>query len=124
MEETPEGVAPPKEGSKRIAITYEIITPESAEAGDAEDRGWIDEEGVDVTPDTYDMDEGVTAVVKAVEFLQNEGAFDASSSFFHEGVWYTAYAVNQDFTTNNTENRSYHLRGFTLEEEEAIYQAL
>lgn len=112
----------------RIAIAYEIITPESAEAGDTEERGWIDEEGIDMTPDKYDIEDGLTAVDKAVEFLGDEGSqildAEASSSHFHTGIWYTAYDVNQDFKTSETENRSYHLYGFKPEEEEAIFQRI
>ena len=29
----------------KILTTYEIWTPEDVEAGDTDDRGWIDEEG-------------------------------------------------------------------------------
>ncbi len=44
----------PNAGHK-VAITYEIITEESAQHGDAEERGWLNEEGVDVEPDFYDI---------------------------------------------------------------------
>ncbi len=42
-------------GGHKVALTYEIITEESAAHGDAEERGWLDEEGVDVEPDFYDI---------------------------------------------------------------------
>ena len=108
------------EDKKRIAITYEIVTPESAEHGDAEERGWIDEEGVDMTPDKYDIDDGLTAVSKAVEFLRNEGVVEASSSQFHQGVWYIGQEI-PNYKTGAVETRSYHLRGFTPKEEQAVY---
>jgi len=28
----------------KFSVTYEIVTPESAEYGDAEDRGWVVED--------------------------------------------------------------------------------
>ena len=108
---------------KRIAIAYEIVTPESAEQGDVAERGWIDEVGVDMTPDRYDIEDGETAVSKAVEFLKNEGATEPSSSMFHDGVWYTAY-YGQNPRDGSEESRSFHLRGFTPEEEEAIYKEM
>lgn len=111
-------------GNPRITITYEIVTPESAEHGDAEERGWIDEEGVDMTPDQYDLEDGETAASKAVEFLQNEGASEPSSSAFHDGVWYSTPDGNQDYRTGATEYRSFHLNDFTPEDEEAIYAAM
>jgi hypothetical protein len=43
------------DGAHKVAITFEIITPESAEHGDAEERGWLDKEGTSVEPDFYDV---------------------------------------------------------------------
>lgn len=114
----------PRPGSKRIAITFETITPESAEQGDAADRGWIDEDGVEMTPDEYDREEGITAVDKAVKFLKYEGASEPSSSHFYEGVWYTAYETDTDYSTGETTNKSYHLKGFTKAEQEAIFNKM
>ena len=106
--------------NKRIAISYEIITPESAEHGDAEERGWIDEEGVDITPDKFDIEDGLSAASKAVNFLRDEGVVEASSSQFHPGVWYIGQDI-PNYKTGATEIRSYHLKGFTPEEEKIIY---
>lgn len=119
-------MAIPQASNPRIAISYEIITPESAENGDAEERGWIDEEGVDMAPDEYDTDDGLTAVDKAVVFLNDEGATEASSSHFHDGTWYNAYgeAGLHNLRTGATENRGYHLYGFKPEEEEAIFKQI
>lgn len=105
----------------RILITYEIVTPESAEEGDAEERGWIDEDGVSMKPDKYDTQDGITAVDKAIKFLKHEYATDASSSRFNEGTWYTNYEYSQDYSTGAVESRSYHLKGFTEAEERAIF---
>lgn len=75
-----------------VRETYEIITPESAEIGDAEERGWIDEEGTEYTAERFVND--------------IEGA-EPSSSKFNKDIWYTIY-LEQD-AKGNYENRSYHL---------------
>lgn len=100
-----------------VKTTYEIITPESAEAGDAEERGWIDEEG-----ETFESVEDV------VRFLQDNGANESSSSSFNPGVWYTHYG-DYDYSTRQMErgeieNRSYHLYNFTPEQEEEVFNQM
>lgn len=57
--------------SKLIRTTYEVVTEESAAEGEAEERGWIDEDGTEFT------------VTEAIEKL--EGC-EPSSSAFHPGV--------------------------------------
>ena len=78
---------------KRIATTYQIITPESAEQGDYDSQGWEDEEGESMIPDQYDAEDGITAVDKAVKFLKNNGGNEPSSSQFNTGVWYSTIAL-------------------------------
>jgi hypothetical protein len=100
-----------------VKTTYEIITPESSEAGDAEERGWIDEEG-----ETFESVEDV------VRFLQDNGANEPSSSSFNPGVWYTHYG-DYDYSTRQmergeVENRSYHLYNFTPEQEEEVFNQM
>lgn len=117
---------------RRIRITYEIITPESAEDGDAE-RGWENEEGVVMEADEDDIAEaGVYASGEtrayadaAVDFLENAGVTEYSSSpgTGDDGGWYTEYG-DQDMHTGNYENHSYHLEGFTDEELRDIYNRL
>lgn len=107
-----------RQGGPRIAITYEIVTPESAEIGDAEERGWIDEEGVLIEPDE-DNDE--TLVEAAAKFLRDEGATEPSSSSFHRGVWYSWPDSQTDYRTGAETTQSYHLRGFTPAQEEQIH---
>jgi hypothetical protein len=108
-----------------IRITFSRITPADGEDDEpSEEHGWIDEEGVDMEPDEVDRDEGLTAVDKAVKFLEREGVMEASSSAFHPGVWYsTEYSVT-DYGTGEEEQRSYHLKGFTPDEEREIHRAL
>ena len=94
---------------KRIVETFEIVTPESAEDGDADERGWIDDEGEHYT------------VEEAIAFL--EGC-EPSSTAFHEGVWYTNNEYHTDYATGAVESRSYHLRGYTEREQRWIYKGV
>ena len=102
----------------RIRTTYEIVTPESAEQGDAEDRGWIDEEGEEIEPSE---EEGVAEVAAA--WLRDKGIAEASSSDFHPGIWYIGHS-EQDYSTGAEETHSYHLKGFTSDEEAEVYGLL
>lgn len=97
------------ESNKVIRTTYETWTPRDIEIGDTDDRGWIDEEG-----------EPVGSVEEAVDFLTNKNARDASSSHFHPGIWYTATEEGD----NSITNYSFHLDGFTPEEEEQVFNSL
>lgn len=103
----------------RIATTYQIVTPESAEQGDYAESGWEDEEGESVEPDEFD-DEGTTVVDKAVKWLLDKGAIEASSSSFHSDVWYTS-AEDINYSTGSFTTYNFHLRGFTPEEQEAVF---
>jgi hypothetical protein len=97
-------------GGKRIPITFEIVTPESAEQGDAEERGWIDEDG-----------EQFNSAGEAARFLISNGATEPSSSRFHKGVWYTASDYNTDWQTGAVESRSFHPKGFSEKEQRMIF---
>lgn len=111
----------------RILISFSRTTPESAEDGDFSETGWIDEEGVEMTPDIdYEDDDPYkeTVASKAIAFLKDEGACYASSSDFYPGVWYTTEYQTLDYHTGEEEEKSYHLKGFTEEEEQAIYQGV
>lgn len=92
-----------------IRITYEVITPESAEDGDAAERGWTDEDGEK------------HSVQSAIELLTRSHCVHASSSSFHAGIWYTDADPDADFETGAETSQSYHLSGFSEVEERAIY---
>lgn len=81
----------------RYDVTYEIITPESAEEGDVAERGY---EHKGLTADS---------VTDMVRTLRNDGATEASSSHWHKGLWYTAYG-EMDYRDGSTTNRSFHIR--------------
>lgn len=109
---------------RRIRISYARTTPESSANGDTSETGWIDEDGVSMNPDDWDIEDGVRAVDKAVDFLRREGATQPSSSHFHPGVWYSTGYTVVDYTTNEDEERCFHLSGFDPKEEQEIFNEM
>ena len=95
----------------RIPVAYEIITEESAQEGDVEERGWLDEEG-----------EEFETVQEAFRYLKDHGPFEPSSSRFHPGIWYTYYGAMDEY--GEFENNSFFLKEFTPNEEKLIYDSL
>jgi hypothetical protein len=79
---------------RKIMITYSKITPESCEDGDFSETGFINAEGIDFD-DTEDSD----CIEDTIHFLQREGVFYASSSSFHEGIWYSTEYETIDYRT-------------------------
>ena len=77
----------------QIRTTFEIITPDSAEHGEAAEHGWIDEEGTEY---------GFRELVE----LARSGA--VSSSDPAPSAWLTVYGYDEDCSTGAVENRSYH----------------
>jgi len=108
---------------KKITTTYQTTTPESLEDGDVSDSGWYDEDGESMMPDEYDED-GITAVDKAAEFLKDHYADEPSSSSFQSGVWYSATSPDENYSTGENTYYSYHLEGFTEEEEYEIWKII
>lgn len=101
---------------KRIAVSYETWSEEDVDDGDTDNRGWEDEEGVDFT----DEDEPVK---EAISFLKEKGATNASSSHFGKGVWYSS-EDDVDMKTGDRTIYSYHLYGWTKDEEQKIFDAI
>jgi len=98
-----------------INVTYDIVTPESAEEGDVAERGWDD--SMLITPDDLDEDDGIGWVEAAAKKLRYEsgGSLEADSS---AGVprWFTETDVVQDrgyFERGEERRRSFHPEGFT-----------
>lgn len=108
----------------RITVSFSRTTPESSAQGDASEHGWIDEEGVDMTPDSFDYDEGISAVDKAIKFLKDQGAVHPSSSHFHPDVWYSTEYQTINYATGEDEERSFHLKDFSPAEQQQIWDAM
>jgi len=96
----------------RVKVSYELITPESAEEGDVAERGWDNEEG-----------ELMENVREAVEWLTEHGPLEPSSSSFHHGIWYTHYG-EADWQTGEVRNESFHVTGATVSQEQRIFDGL
>ncbi len=101
-----------------IRTTFARTTPESVEAGDHSETGWIDEEG-----ESMETEHG-NPVDSAIQFLHYAGACHASDSHPCERTWYSTESQCIDWATGEEEERSFHLVGFTLEECLAIFQAV
>lgn len=108
----------------RIRISFEQLTPESAEHGDISDSGWVDEDGVSMVPDEFDKEEGLSCADLAAAYLKREGAVEASSSRFHPGVWYSTGFSTIDYATGTEEQRSYHLVDFSEAEERQTWDKM
>lgn len=132
-------------------VTYDIVTPESAEDGDYAESGWVDRMGwrcntdavgqayIDwcatqdldhtIEPDEYDIeehdgDESAAAVALMVKVLRDEGATEHSCSSFDNGGCYTSYG-EMDMYDGSTESRTFHFEaGWTDDEKRAIFDAM
>ncbi len=76
---------------RRIRISFDVVTPESAEHGDFAETGWEDEEGIEIAPDELDIEEHETelAAVCALAVKQIGRGLEPSSSDFGPRIWYT-----------------------------------
>jgi hypothetical protein len=108
----------------RIRISFSKVKFDDDGSGNYEDEhGWIDEDGEEMDPDEFDIEDGKTAVTKAIEYLLNNGATEPSSSHPEAGVWYQDQP-DEDPETGWSTERHYHLVGFTPEEEVAVYKGV
>ena len=103
-------------------VSWETITEESAENGDTEDGGFSDYESME--PDEFDAGDGLTAVDKAIRYLTREHCVEASSSHFHEGIWYSDSDGDTDYRTGEETRHSYHLKNFSVDEQRAIFDSV
>lgn len=100
--------------SRRIAVTYQTITEESAAEGDYADHGWeTDEDG-----------EQVETIAEAIDYIRSRGSVEPSSSMFHPGVWYSTIDADTDYATGEEKFYSFHLKGFKPSEEHVIFNRI
>lgn len=71
--------------------------------------------------DEYDIEDGKTLTDIVVRHLIDDGACFASSSHFHPGVWYDGQS---EFIDDGSQQSSWHLKGFSAEEEEAVFKSM
>ena len=107
-----------------INVTYDVVTPESAEEGDVEERGWL--EPILITREDLDEDEPswVDATLRA---LRNENVGAVEADTYGHGViprWFAEVKGDVDNSTSAVTYRSFHPEGYTREELIALGKAL
>lgn len=109
----------------KIKTTFSTITWDDTGDPDGyeEKNGYEDEEGHEVEVDDFDREDGKDVADLATRWLWDHGVVEPSSSDFHPGVWYTS-CEDRDMTTGAITTRSFHLEGFTPEEEQKIFTLL
>lgn len=98
----------------RITTSYTRVEQVGDDEYD-EERGWEDEEGHEFNTSDYDTEEEFIAAV--VDWLSDKGAYGTSSSSWQHGLWYTYLEEEVDGSVEY----SFHLNGFTPEQEKQVY---
>jgi hypothetical protein len=126
----------------KIQMTYDKVTPESAEHGDFSDQGFAKPGGwefstsneafwkrekeighqkalMEQVPDPEEFE----SLEDVIEFLESYYCFNPSSSFFHKGIWYTEGDPTIDHATCEETRLSFHIIA-SEETEKMVYDAL
>jgi len=100
----------------KLDITYEIVTPESAELGDNAESGFEDE--------NMKFD----SLSELIDYMLNEGAAEPSNSnYFHANTWYNTVDPIQDrayFEKGESKFLGFHPKGVTEEEGKIIFDSI
>lgn len=83
-------------------VTYEIISPESAVAGDAAERGFLDRGGNRIAALVGRPTPGVGMSLREAARLISAGFLEDS------GRWFTEMDPRRDYTNGNEEYRALH----------------
>lgn len=125
------------------AITYDIVTPESAEEGEASERGYylaggyyhaipygligeaftayVEKMGYrQPLRDSRDIAEGVTVVDAAFAILDEYGCFERASHYCPGISWYQV-DPDMDYRTGEDTRKAVHFDGLTEEEDRALF---
>lgn len=117
----------------RVRVSFEIVTPESAEDGDVAETGWINEEGIAFDASDLDPEDPTCATygdVIARFITRDRGAVECSDSSpeVPEGrgraPWFMQSDPDVDYRTGEQERHSYHVEGLTSREWRALFVAL
>jgi len=103
---------------KSLHTCYDIVTDESCKNGDYAEIG---------SEDLTVFEPGEDAVEDVIHDLRKKGPFETSTSPWQPGSWYTETDTEDASTFDGKTGMkrcSYHLKGFTAEEEQQIYTAL
>lgn len=83
--------------TKGFSITYETITPESAEDGEAADMGFVYE------------DLGFREAFQRIDYAGGYSNCEASEYPVRSPRWLTFYSIEEDFSTGEVTNWSLHI---------------
>lgn len=109
---------------RRIVIERQVPEPDENGGTDIPEDAAVTEDTTRLMlPDEWDEADELTVVDKAVQFLESEGATEASDwPSWAPGTWYMSNGDMDMFGTIT--DISWHLRGFTPEQEHQIYNEL
>lgn len=108
---------------RKITVTYAIVTPESAEQGDFDDTGFTGEVW-EIEPTEDEINDACGSMLCAVaDLVANKLPGVEASNYpdWRRGTWYTDADGDIDYLTGAETRKSYHLDGFTDDEEREIY---
>lgn len=113
----------------RVRVTFEIVTPESAEDGDYAATGWINEDGIAFDDSDLDADDPDAATYgdAIARFIDRDGGpVECSGSEItpHYAPWFSACDATVDYRTGAEERRSWHVEGLTGDEWRTLFAAL
>lgn len=96
-----------KQGKSAFHVTYEIVTPESAEHADAESRGFVlaDCQKIELLPEVFGPAAGA---VKAACGLTLRQALDLIGPMEDSGHWFTEVGERMDYKSGAGETRAFH----------------
>ena len=115
-----------------IRFTYEIFTPESVDASDAEDRGFCNEYGSPITDNSDDLktvpdhdielyDDSDPDLGWLLDKALQLGICYPSDSDITEHCWFmTVDNIIKDYSTNESWTYAMHIDGITLQDKKAI----
>jgi len=111
---------------RKITVTYTVVAPESAEQGDYDDTGFTGEVW-EIEPTEDEIDDAGGFMLSAVVDLVADKISGVEASNYPDwrrGTWYTDTDADIDYRTGAETRKSYHLDGFTDDEEREIYRRL
>lgn len=129
--------------SIKVSITYEVVSPESAEHGESADHGFygpggwryslVDDEFQSLVSEVGHTEavrkmtpapEEFEGVEEAIAFLSEYGPFEASCYPPQAGCWLTQADADIDYSTGEETRLSFHLEGVSPEQHMEIVRAV
>lgn len=109
--------------TRSVRVYFERYEPaEEGEEISEPTRG--EQDTIDISDITNVVDDDSLAEVTAERIANYSGNVEASSTSFHKGVWYTAIDPDIDYTDGSQTTYSFHLDGYTEEEEREVFKLL